>query len=84
MAAVLLVMKREVRYRTERLSDCFFLIRCLSSFVGLHSLVLEYYCWYTENIVTISVLNALSIGSGLEAAVLLLMKDLFQPVHFMF
>ena len=33
-------------------------------------LVLEYYCLYTDNTLTISVFNALSIGSGLVAAVL--------------
>ena len=36
--------------------------------VGFYRLVLEYWCWYTANIVNISVFNALSIGSGLVAA----------------
>ena len=37
--------------------------------VGLRVLVLEYYCWYTANIVTGSDVDALSIGSGPVAAV---------------
>ena len=37
-------------------------------------LVLEYYCWYTANAVTISVFNALSIEGGLVAAVALRIK----------
>ena len=32
------------------------------------------YCWYTANIVNISDFNALSIGGGLTAAVLLCIK----------
>ena len=36
--------------------------------------VLEYYCWYTANIVTISVYGALLIGSDFVAALLLCMK----------
>ena len=42
----------------------------------IYRLVLEYYCWYTANIVTRSVFNALSFGGGLVAAVLLCMKQL--------
>ena len=38
------------------------------------SFVLEYYSWYTANIVNISVFNALSVGSGFVAAVLLCIK----------
>ena len=48
--------------------------------VGLYWLVLEYSSWYTGSIVIISVFNALSIGSGLVAAVLLCMK---QEVNFL-
>ena len=33
----------------------------------------DYYYWYTTNILTISVFNATSIGSGLVVAVLLCM-----------
>ena len=36
-----------------------------------YQLVLEYCCWYTANTVNISVFNALSIGGGFVAAVLL-------------
>ena len=34
-------------------------------------IVLEYWCWYTASIVNLSVFDALSIGRGLVAAVLL-------------
>ena len=37
--------------------------------VLLCELVLEYYCWYTTNALSISVSNARSIGRGLVAAV---------------
>ena len=37
-------------------------------------LVLEYDCWYAANIVTKSIFNTLSIGSGPVAAVLLCIK----------
>ena len=37
-------------------------------------LVLEWYCWYTANILTTTVFDALSIGNGLVTAVLLWMK----------
>ena len=33
--------------------------------------ITKYYCWYTANTLNISVFNALSLGSGLVAAVLL-------------
>ena len=42
--------------------------------VGFCRLVLEYCCWYTANIVNISVVDALSIGVGFVAAVSLCMK----------
>ena len=35
----------------------------------------KYYCWYTANILNISVFDALSIGSGLVAAVLLCIEQ---------
>ena len=44
-----------------------------SSFV-LCELVWEYYCWQAANTLNISVFYALSIGSGLVAAVLLCIK----------
>ena len=36
--------------------------------------MLEYYSWYTANLVNISIFNALSIGIGLVVAVLICMK----------
>ena len=48
-------------------------------------MVLEYHCWYTANIVIISVFNAFSIGSGFMAAVLLRVKRdviLFEACFF--
>ena len=40
-------------------------------FVGLYRLVLEYCGWYTANTLVTSVSNALSIGGGIVAAVVL-------------
>ena len=41
-------------------------------------LVLEYYCWYTSNILTKSIFDALSIGSGLGAADSLCMNNHYR------
>ena len=50
---------------------------------GPSRFVLEYCSWYTANIVNISVLNALSFGSGLVTAVLLCLKRgaIFYRLH---
>ena len=48
----------------------FFINNCSSIVNFFNGLVLEYWCWYTANVVKISILNALSIGSGLVVAVL--------------
>ena len=55
-------------------TQIFNLVDCLT--VGLSDLVLEYNCWYTVDLVTRSVFDALSIGSSLVAAVVLCMKRL--------
>ena len=50
-------------------------VRCCIILVILFcELALEYYCWYTTNIVSISVFNSLSMGSGLVVAVFLCVK----------
>ena len=62
-----------------------FLLSCLGDvdLLPIWLLVLEYYSWYTANIVSRSVFNALSIGGGLVVAVLLCIKrdDHFIVTH---
>ena len=56
-----------------RISEGHALEICLWAAQFLLQIALEHQlnCWYTANIVNISILSALSIGYGLEAAVLL-------------
>ena len=46
--------------------------------------LVEYHCWYTANIVNISVFDALSIDSGLVTAVKLCMKREVSEVEVFF
>ena len=72
VAVVLLCVKREDYLWGNLLKVSNFKCNYLVPYDLL--LVLEYFCWYTANIVTISVFNALSIGSSLVSAVLRCVK----------
>ena len=63
---IMMITRKNVQYRTEYTTK--------SPDIGLYRLVLEYCSWYTDNIVNISVSNALFIGIGPLAAVLLCTK----------